>query len=158
MTGFTPKQWGYAVGTTPVPASPVRKGRFHLVRGTSHTTVQAVVADPRGGAHNEAAWREFALSGRAGDIPQPREPESPAGQPPPMPELPPGQVFPAISRVLIGPQQAADHLGITRETFRMRRRRYPIRGEFKSRVRGQDVTCWTPETLDQWDIEILASR
>ena len=149
MTGFTPKQWSYAVGTSPIPASPNRKGRFHLVRGTSHTTVQVVIADPSSGEANERAWREFALSGKAGTPPGPQDQDGDK-LPPRQQALPTGAIPLAISHVLIGPKQAAAYLGITVDAFKMARRRYPIDGEFKSEVNRQDVTCWTPETLQLW--------
>ena len=83
MTGFTPKQWGYAVGTTPVPKSPSSKGRFHLVRGSDHGLVQVVAADVRKGhgRQNELLWREFALNGRDARQPAPGRwrPGVPAG-------------------------------------------------------------------------------
>jgi hypothetical protein len=157
MTGFTRAQWAYAVGTVPIPAAPTRKGRFHLVRGPEHKLVQVVVADPRGEAHNEQAWRQFALAGRA-------------------PQAEPGHVVwaervrrampsigwqrppPAIGRVLIGPAAAAAYLGWSREQFRAARRRHPIEGEFTTRKRGQDWPCWARETLDLWLADVEAQR
>lgn len=149
MTGFTPKQWGYAVGTSPVPASPTRKGRFHLIRGNSHTTVQVVIADPSSGEANERAWRDFALSGKDATVP-PGPQDQPEVQLPK--ELPSGRGPEplAISPLLIGPKAAAEYLGITVDAFKMARRRFPIAGEFQGRRNNQPVTCWTPETLQAW--------
>ena len=160
MTGFTPKQWGYAVGTTPVPRSPSGKGRFHLVRGSEHTLVQVVCADPRKGRghSNELAWREFALNGRMAEQEARASGRWQAWQDWRLPirrELPgPGPEPAAIPPVLIGPKQAADYLGMTYDQFKMARRKTPILGEFKHRVRNQEVSCWAQATLDLWAAEV----
>lgn len=162
MTGFTPRQWGYAVGTLPVPPAPTRKGRFHLVRGTEHTLVQIIVADPKGGSRNEQAWRRFALNGRTAT----EEQDTPTSTwawaerlNPTRLALPWRGPGPAeLAPVLIGPTAAARHLGWTVKQFKMMRSRHPIEGEFSHRKRGQEWACWTALTLNAWQAEVEEER
>ena len=159
MTGFTPKQWGYVVGTTPIPPSPTRKGRFHLVRGTEHTIVQVVCADTRGGAANEQSWREFALGGRDAEAEAPTNGWRYWAARLPRLALPHSQYRPgaaepegpkAIPAVLIGNTEAAAYLEMKRNAFITARRRQPINGEFETDIRGSAQPAWTRESLDAW--------
>lgn len=159
-TGYTTRQWASIVGTTPVPCSPRQKGRYQLIRGNEATLVQIVCADPRKG-YNEAVWREFALAGRVPEAdtrttwrtwrtwrPVPRLALVPGRDPLAVPALPP---------VLIGYEQAAMYLGITANAFEIRRKRFPIAGEFTDVIQGRKDTrpkpCWHKDTLDMWVAE-----
>lgn len=156
MNGFKPQQWRNQVGTTPVPACPKKPGRFYLVRCGEPELVQVVCADsrPGHGRHNEQLWREYALNGRQADATQEASQRSGAwGRRKALPGVPEEGV-PALSPVLIGPNQAAAYLGMTYDQFKMTRRRNPIPGEFKHTVRGQQTACWAKETLDLWVSEV----
>lgn len=47
LAGFTPQQWGFLVGTYPVPRSQKPRGRFIVVNGGEQTWVQLVLATPQ---------------------------------------------------------------------------------------------------------------
>jgi hypothetical protein len=155
LTGYTENQWRN-VAPRPVPPSPERKGRFYRVHGQTPTLLQVIVGDPRGDHHNEQAWREFALNGRAAQE-EARTwawTERLAGH---LPQL--GwrrQERHALSRVLIGPKDAAAYLGMTTDQFKMLRRRTPIPGEFTTPRRGQEWACWTKESLELWLEQVQA--
>ena len=162
---FTPKQWGYVVGTTPVPPMPDQRGRFHLVRGGGgghHGLVQVVIADPRGGSANEVAWRLFALNGRQPQAsPQAAATRAWAERLMRAPRAIGWHRGPerrAISPVLIGPKAGAAYLNMTQQSFKALRRRHPIKGEFTHARRGQEWACWTRESLDAWVAEVEESR
>ncbi|MGH3378821.1 MAG: hypothetical protein ACRDP6_29245 [Actinoallomurus sp.] len=46
LAGFTPQQWGFLVGTYPVPRSQKPRGRFIVINGGDQTWVQLVKVDP----------------------------------------------------------------------------------------------------------------
>ena len=161
LSSWKPKQWAYIVGTTPVPVSTGRKGRFCLVQGGKQTFVQAILADDRGGRANEEAWRQFALSGREEESPWTYSPPpwrawfTRTGKPRKVREEisgPPGQR--EIPRVLLGHRAAADYAGMSYGTFMRRRGEHPVPGEFEDTVGGRKTACYTTGTLDLWRTEL----
>jgi hypothetical protein len=159
MAGFTPRQWGYTVGSLPVPPAPTRRGRFYLARGHDDPVLmQAVIADPRGGPANERAWRAFALDGGQGPGGEQGEPwRAWCHRPPPAPKAAIGTAArPELERVLVGPKAAAaylrgrGHASMSQPAFAAARRRHPIPGEFTHQVRGQEWTSWPGGQLAEW--------
>lgn len=60
LGGFTPQQWGFLVGTWPVPKSHKARGRFIVVNGGEQTWVQ-LVRVPDGG-EGQQAIRDLAMT------------------------------------------------------------------------------------------------
>lgn len=160
MNRYTAKQWGYTAGTTPVPPTPVRKGRFWLIQGGDPVLIQVLCADARKGhgADNERIWREYALAGRQ---PEQQVPKYARWYPARVlkaiaaPPAIPGPL--ALPQVLIGYADAAAYLGMNVDAFRKARQRHPIGGEFSSVVQGRKdprpKPCWHRDSLDLWRSE-----
>lgn len=47
LAGYTPQQWGFLVGTHPIPRSQKPRGRFIVINGGDHTWVQFVWGTPQ---------------------------------------------------------------------------------------------------------------
>ena len=155
MAGYSPRQWGYTIGSLPVPPAPTRRGRFYLARGHDEPVLmQAVIADPRGGRANEAAWRAFALDGGQGPGGEEGEPwRATVFRDPPRPVTRAAigtVVRPELERVLVGPKAAAAFLSMSQAAFAAARRRTPIPGEFAHEVRGQQWRAWHAGSLREW--------
>jgi hypothetical protein len=63
LGGFTPQQWKFLVGTTPVPRSQKPRGRFIVVNGGEHTWVQ--LTRVHDGIEGEQEIRNLATRRRA---------------------------------------------------------------------------------------------
>jgi len=159
LCSFTDQQWNNVVGGSRVPARPQRVGRFYCVQDGVPALYQQVIADPRGGMHNDLAWRTFALAGR---VPE-------AEYVPPAPRfrihhqtaLPPAPDQLALPRVLVGIPAAAAYLGVSANAFELARKRHgPVPGEFSGAVDGhrnrlgrkdeRAKPCWPRQSLDAW--------
>ena len=155
------KAWQMLKLPLPVPPTPKRVGRFYMVQAGEVEVIQLICADPRGGAANERAWREFALGGRQEEAPWERTPPpwrawfTRTEKPRKVREEisgPPGQR--EIPRVLLGHRAAADYAGMSYGTFMRRRGEHPVPGEFEDTVGGRKTACYTTGTLDLWRTEL----
>lgn len=129
---FRRNQWMMLVGTTPIPKSVNKVGRWIYTDGDKDLWVQNVY----GTAEQLRDWAramDTRVGQEAGD--DVSSGNSPAG----------------VQWDVVGNQAAADHLGIPLETFRKRRRTHgPIVGEGLS---GRSP-AWTAADLDKWSAEL----
>lgn len=155
---FKPNQWTYTVGTSPAPDEPTKKGRTYHVIGGRPRLIQTVVADVRGSAANEQAWREYALNGRLPEFTpetphwsarfDPRTPNARRIRRAALPPAPEQRAIADAPQVLIGVAAAAAFLGMTEVAFKQARSRHPIENEMRSLDGKQPA--WHQDTLNFW--------
>jgi len=128
LAGFTPQQYNFLVGLSPVLRSQKPRGRFLVFEGGELTWVQLV-------KWTDEEIRDYAMEGRRHGL-------SPAS------DL--GAIRPAGTRdsaaLIVGIDAAAAHLGMAAEAFRKARQRRPVTGETTQDGRP----AWSAEALASW--------
>jgi hypothetical protein len=135
MAGFGAQDWKRFIGTNPVPLSSSTCGRWIYTDGQTRTWVQNTYSDIKDGME----IRNYAMANRSG--------------------LHSEVASDPITGVrwIEGIQKGADHLGISPDAFRQRRKRNPIPGEEKQANkplwRENDLAEWAK----QWDKEAISN-
>lgn len=129
LAGFQPQQWGFLVGTKPVPRSQKPRGRIIVVEGGEHTWIQGVYG-------SELAWRDYAQEAAQGAGAASR------------PGTDAGPATCDTGPVVTGLEAGAAAVGLSVDAFRQRRHRAggAIPGEFR---RGNQP-AWAEADLAAW--------
>ena len=138
LAGFRPNQWKFLVGTTPVPRSSRKRGRWIWSDGEDETWVQMAY-----GAGDELA--AYASVGRGGDGAGGLSQVAASGL-----VTAPAATVPA-TRWVIGNEAGAAELGISVDAFRQRRQRAAQRGEsIPGEIRQGNRPAWPADALRVW--------
>jgi hypothetical protein len=134
LAGFRANQWKFLIGTTPIPRSSRKRGRWIWSDGEDETWVQMIF-----GTGEEVA--AYASVGRGGDG------AVGLSQVEPFTEVSDQSGQEGGTRFVVGLDAGAAELGVSVETFRKRRtRRGPIPGEY----RQGNQPAWPADELAAW--------